>query len=243
MSAHLHEWIDLIFGYKQRGAEAIKADNVFYYLTYAGAVNIDAIEDPGLRLATELQIAHFGWVQQRCTGGHLASVFCHLLWTAAMGDCSLLGAPWPSIDCPASPRSPLRIPLLSSQCPMQLLLGPHPARGPPPVPVPRRLLAELQHYNRVTEVAGGAVRPPSEEDSPAVSLEGVSVGLAFRFVRVCAEANHGFSVWRPVFGAESDHSDVYSPVQLEEGSRAAGRDSEEDFVALPFGDVLCEGAA
>jgi hypothetical protein len=65
VSAHLHEWIDLIFGYKQRGAEAIKADNVFYYLTYAGAVNIDAIEDPGLRLATELQIAHFG-----CVGAH-----------------------------------------------------------------------------------------------------------------------------------------------------------------------------
>lgn len=27
VSAHLHEWVDLIFGYKQRGLEAIKADN------------------------------------------------------------------------------------------------------------------------------------------------------------------------------------------------------------------------
>lgn len=36
MSSHLHEWIDLIFGYKQRGEEAINALNVFYYCTYEG---------------------------------------------------------------------------------------------------------------------------------------------------------------------------------------------------------------
>lgn len=36
MSNHLHEWIDLIFGYKQRGEEAINALNVFYYCTYEG---------------------------------------------------------------------------------------------------------------------------------------------------------------------------------------------------------------
>lgn len=36
MSAHLHEWIDLIFGYKQRGPAAEKALNVFYYCTYEG---------------------------------------------------------------------------------------------------------------------------------------------------------------------------------------------------------------
>jgi factor associated with neutral sphingomyelinase activation len=35
-SQHLHEWIDLIFGYKQRGDEGLKADNLFYYLTYEG---------------------------------------------------------------------------------------------------------------------------------------------------------------------------------------------------------------
>lgn len=36
VSSHLHEWIDLIFGYKQRGEEAINALNVFYYCTYEG---------------------------------------------------------------------------------------------------------------------------------------------------------------------------------------------------------------
>ena len=27
VSKHIHEWIDLVFGYKQRGTEAEKADN------------------------------------------------------------------------------------------------------------------------------------------------------------------------------------------------------------------------
>jgi len=60
VSKHLHKWIDLIFGFKQRGIEAQKADNVFFYLTYAGAVNPDKIKDESLRAATLSQIYHFG---------------------------------------------------------------------------------------------------------------------------------------------------------------------------------------
>ncbi|XP_075518514.1 BEACH domain-containing protein C2-like [Primulina tabacum] len=60
VSAHLHEWIDLIFGYKQRGKEAIQANNVFFYITYEGAVDIDKISDPVQQRSTQDQIAYFG---------------------------------------------------------------------------------------------------------------------------------------------------------------------------------------
>lgn len=38
----------------------MKANNVFFYLTYYGSVDVSRIEDESLRIATELQIAHFG---------------------------------------------------------------------------------------------------------------------------------------------------------------------------------------
>jgi len=53
VSQNLHHWIDLIFGYKQRGKDAEEAHNVFFYLTYEHA----DLEADASKLA---QIDNFG---------------------------------------------------------------------------------------------------------------------------------------------------------------------------------------
>ncbi|KAK9464583.1 hypothetical protein V1512DRAFT_255310 [Lipomyces arxii] len=60
VSQHLHEWIDLVFGFKQRGETAVEATNVFHHLSYHGAIELDKIKDPLERIATIGIIHNFG---------------------------------------------------------------------------------------------------------------------------------------------------------------------------------------
>uniref|UniRef100_H2YT35 BEACH-type PH domain-containing protein n=1 Tax=Ciona savignyi TaxID=51511 RepID=H2YT35_CIOSA len=60
VSCQIHQWIDLIFGFKQRGPEAVRATNVFYYLTYEGSVDLNKITDPVERSGLRDQIKNFG---------------------------------------------------------------------------------------------------------------------------------------------------------------------------------------
>lgn len=80
VSDNLHHWIDLIFGYKQRGTEAELACNVFSHLSYEGAVDLDAIE-PSKRVAIEMQILEFG----QCPSQLLVSPHPRRMSTSELG--------------------------------------------------------------------------------------------------------------------------------------------------------------
>ena len=65
VSRNLHQWVDLIFGFKQRGKEAIESLNVFVHVTYEDQVDLDTMVDPVQRASTIAQIQNFGQTPSR----------------------------------------------------------------------------------------------------------------------------------------------------------------------------------
>ncbi|XP_028902841.1 lysosomal-trafficking regulator isoform X2 [Ornithorhynchus anatinus] len=59
VSQTICQWIDLVFGYKQKGKASVQAINVFHPATYFG-MDVSAVEDPVQRRALETMIKTYG---------------------------------------------------------------------------------------------------------------------------------------------------------------------------------------
>ncbi|EPQ17130.1 Lysosomal-trafficking regulator [Myotis brandtii] len=59
VSQNICQWVDLVFGYKQKGKASVHAINVFHPATYFG-MDVSAVEDPVQRRALETMIKTYG---------------------------------------------------------------------------------------------------------------------------------------------------------------------------------------
>uniref|UniRef100_A0A3Q3VK87 Uncharacterized protein n=1 Tax=Mola mola TaxID=94237 RepID=A0A3Q3VK87_MOLML len=72
VSQTLCQWIDLVFGLKQKGKAAVQAINVFHPATYFG-MDVSAVEDPVQRRALETMIKTYGQTpRQLFSGSHIS---------------------------------------------------------------------------------------------------------------------------------------------------------------------------
>jgi hypothetical protein len=152
ISSNLHHWIDLIFGFKQRGQEAIKADNLFHPLTYEGAVDIERELDPNRRYAILIQINEFGQTPAR-----------------------IFDSPHPSRFSPDERRRMRESSTLpTSQAPFASRSSPYSSTSSLPIYSPTSSLSNLPIYstqNTSSSSSSSSVAPPSSSNPPPSSSD------------------------------------------------------------------------
>uniref|UniRef100_A0A9J7YDS3 Lysosomal trafficking regulator n=1 Tax=Cyprinus carpio carpio TaxID=630221 RepID=A0A9J7YDS3_CYPCA len=84
VSQTLCQWIDLVFGLKQKGKAAVHAINVFHPATYFG-MDVSAVEDPVQRRALETMIKTYGQTpRQLFSASHISRAGTKLLSEAEL---------------------------------------------------------------------------------------------------------------------------------------------------------------
>lgn len=79
VTENLNHWIDLVFGFKQRGEAAVENLNVFHHLSYHGAIDLDSLVDKNERAITTNIIHNFGQTpHQVFTKPHPVREYVHL---------------------------------------------------------------------------------------------------------------------------------------------------------------------